>query len=607
MDERFFRLFAQPTNLYCAGSPVIIVSGELYKDNLTGGIFAQCVFRNAARLPIKALTARFQPLDTTGAPLGRPGEYQYLDLMAPRDVFFGQESPVYLPDSTTRGFKLSIGRVVFADNSVWTPDEDAAWEQLPMPEPLAAKLGDAELMRQYALKYGADSAVTYAEFKDLWRCNCGAINHEDEPACFRCGKERAAIASPDLEALKSERDERLKHEAEMAEKARAEAEERKKANVKKAKKLAKIITPIVILLIAGAIYLGWYMNKSDEYDAALALLEAGEEEEAVEAFTALGSFKDSRQQIYNLAAAKLEDGDYDGAAELFTGLGDYEDSADQVNNVWYTKADRLLAGIDKSVTVSTLSDYDEAYELFSGLGDYSDSAERAAAVQAEAEEYKQDVYDECFELIESGNVETAKNYFKALGEFGYKDSAEIFEEIERQEDVLDLIHDNYFTYKDKRVPMHLPDIQEALNSLETGNYGLLLESDAQPYQNFIDMYLPFYGKFELVDSSPIVYNAIKIFDATPNKTYEFTQYGEGNDRYYLEIEYYGANTELDSMEFVCTYGYTNFSGETSSDIYGEVNYSLTLTDEGNVRITANFEDDYGNEYTQWIELAKVEE
>lgn len=341
MDERFFRLFAQPTNLYCAGSPVIIVSGELYKDNLTGGIFAQCVFRNAARLPIKALTARFQPLDTTGAPLGRPGEYQYLDLMAPRDVFFGQESPVYLPDSTTRGFKLSIGRVVFADNSVWTPDEDAAWEQLPMPEPLAAKLGDAELMRQYALKYGADSAVTYAEFKDLWRCNCGAINHEDEPACFRCGKERAAIASPDLEALKSERDERLKHEAEMAEKARAEAEERKKASVKKAKKLAKIITPIVILLIAGAIYLGWYMNKSDEYDAALALLEAGEEEEAAEAFTALGSFKDSRQQIYNIAAAKLENGDYDGAAELFTGLGDYEDSADQVNNVWYTKADRL--------------------------------------------------------------------------------------------------------------------------------------------------------------------------------------------------------------------------------------------------------------------------
>ena len=348
---------------------------------------------------------------------------------------------------------------------------------------------------KYAKEYGPDGLFKYEEFKDLWRCHCGELNHDGEERCYKCGTERRCLASFDLKKLKGEVE----------------------AHSRKMRRLAMIIIPAIAVLTAAGIMLKLHMDKVDEYDDAAALLGMHEYVRAANRFDNLGAFRDSEEQVYDIAVKLLELDMYDEAAEFFTRLGDYEDSAEQVNRVWYTKADDILAGIDKDSVTTALREYDEAYELFSGLGGYSDSAGRAADVQAEAGEYMQSKYDESVKLAKSGDVQTAKGILAVLDEREYKDSAELLDEIYRQEEVLNSIHETYFTDEYDGALVDLVDIEATLDALEDGKYGLLLESDAERYRSFVDTYMPFYGEFELVDSSPIVYKKFHLFDASPDK------------------------------------------------------------------------------------------
>ena len=586
MDNEKKLLFSLESGLYSEGAPVVITSGRLIGDCVRGGVYAEFTLQNISRLELRSVTLRIQPLRSDGSPLGPAGNFHYFNMAVPRGESFGKDTPIMLPDCYTQSFSVSAINAMFFDGSTWDAGADAKWEPFPEAVRLMQELGDVKLFNKYVKEYSPDGLFKYEEFKDLWRCHCGELNHDGEERCYKCGTERRRLASFDLKKLKGEVE----------------------AHSRKMRRLAMIIIPAIAVLTAAGIMLKLHMDKVDEYDGAVALLGRHEYVKAANRFDSLGKFRDSEEQVYGIAVKLLELDMYDEAAEFFTRLGDYEDSAEQVNRVWYTKADDILAGIDKDSVSTALREYDEAYELFSGLGGYSDSAGRAADVQAQAGEYMQDKYDESVKLAKSGDVQTAKGILAVLDEREYKDSAELLDEIHRQEEVLNSIHETYFTDEYDGALVDLVDIEATLDALEDGKYGLLLESDAERYRNLVDTYMPFYGEFELVGSSPIVYNEFHLFDAEPDTSYEFTQYSKGYERYLLEITYHYSGNALRDMSFNCDFGSTDFKGlDTSSDIYDYAIYSITLTDEGNVRITANFEDDYGNEYTQWLEFAKVEE
>lgn len=209
-----------PENLYAAGAPVVIAAGALLKDTQTDRVLAQLKLRNIGDKPIKAVTVKVVPLDTVGKPLGEAVDYQYLDLNEARDTNFGAKVPIVLPDAATRAFSASVDEVIFADNSLWTA-AGAPWEPLSVPVPLETALEDSELAKQYRIEYGADSKYSYQTEKDLWRCVCGALNHQEEAQCHRCRKEAAALAAPDIEGLKERCQERLADEAQKAEEAKA--------------------------------------------------------------------------------------------------------------------------------------------------------------------------------------------------------------------------------------------------------------------------------------------------------------------------------------------------------------------------------------------------
>ncbi|MCM1149391.1 MAG: hypothetical protein NC319_04805 [Butyricicoccus sp.] len=304
MSERYSRLFSMPKNLYCAGAPVVIAAGALQKHNQTGKVLAQLKIRNIQDKIIKAATVKIAPFDTAGRPLDSAVNYQYLDLSVKREADFGQKTPVMLPDAGTRSFSVAVAEVVFSDSSVWTAS-DGAWEALSAPVSLEKAFSDNELVKQYRIKYGADCKCIFNKEKDLWRCACGAINHDGENKCYRCGREAAALAALDLDELKADRDKRLAAErqraAEEQKKAaeeRAAAEQAAAERARKIKKTIMIAAPIIAVAVIAAVLISINSAKKNAaYDAAVALVEAGEYDEAIDAFTELGDYKDSAERI----------------------------------------------------------------------------------------------------------------------------------------------------------------------------------------------------------------------------------------------------------------------------------------------------------------------
>ena len=382
MSERYSKLFALPENLYASGAPVVIAAGALLKDNQTGKVIAQLKMRNIGANIIKAVKVCIHPLDTVGNALGAEVEYQYLDLAAKRNEEFGAKSPISLADAATRAYSASVAEVVFTDNTVWKAT-DEPWEALSAPPTLDAALKDSELLKQYRIKYGTDCRYSPTVQKDLWYCVCGELNRKNETVCHHCGKSLAALQAIDISALKADRDARIVAEKQKAAEDKAAAD----AKVKKTKKLAMIAAPIVVLIIIASVIISNSVKakqeeaaRLDSYNSAVALLDAGQYEEAIEIFTVLGEYKDSKAQlqkaeagkaeaeqeaereaIYNSALSALSDGNDEIAYELFQKLGDYKDAA--LYQLEYLVSTKKYTYPDYNICQTTEYEYDSEGRL----------------------------------------------------------------------------------------------------------------------------------------------------------------------------------------------------------------------------------------------------
>ena len=417
MSERFSILFSLPQNLYATGSPAIIAAGSLLKDNQTGKILAQIKFQNISTKTIRAITVSIIPLDLLGSPLGTELRHQYLDLHAARDDQFGQKEPIIFPDSSARSFSVSISDVIFSDNSLWTA-ADSNWKPLSAPVPLTSALHDLELVKQYRITYGDACKFAFKAEKDLWRCSCGALNHQSEAICHSCMNQASALAAVDMDALSTKRDERLnaEHKKREAEQKELEARtERQKKNLK----TGVLAAVIIAVLGTGTFVFTQILLPQNNYKKAEELLASGEYDKAIDAFEALGGYKDSAEralqipdmQAYDIATKLLDAGDYDGAIAAFEELGDYKDSAELMQLASYQRANALLAD----------GDYANAAAAFAALGDYADSPELA----------KEANYNYAQMLLDSGDIPHAAMTFGQLADFkdARKRSFELWDQI----------------------------------------------------------------------------------------------------------------------------------------------------------------------------------
>lgn len=437
MSERFSKLFALPESLYCAGAPVMIAAGAIQKDNETGRVFGQLKLRNIQDKGIKAVKVSLSPFDTAGKPLGGPIEHQYLDLSAPRDGEFGTKSAIKLADAGTRAFTVSVAEVVFADGSVWA-GADGAWESLTPPAPLEEVLEDAELVKQYRLKYGQDCKYQTKRERDLWLCACGAVNREGERLCHCCGKDPAILSGADLPALKEERDQRLAEESKRAAEAKAAAE----VQAKRMKKIALIAAPILLVVIIAGVLFSDYTKKNNAYSAAAALLEEREFDDAMDAFAELGGFKDSKEMaeqgvayekaLYLIQCAEEEDKAGLKVSSKIKGEVKTEEDEDgnKPSSAAPAQAGTTADGESRpsSAESSTaVKCYRKAKAILEKLNGYKDSAQKIQEVDAaiDAAILEADYQDAIALLEDQDDHSAAREAFEALGD--YKDSKAYFE------------------------------------------------------------------------------------------------------------------------------------------------------------------------------------
>jgi len=330
MSERYSRLFALPEDLYCAGSPVVIAAGTLLKDNQNGKVIAQLKLRSISEKTIKAVKVKLNLFDTAGNPVGDGVEYSYLDLNAARDVEFGQKSPIAVPDTNSRSYQAAVTEVVFADQSVWTAN-DEKWESLAKPAPLP--ISDPELLKQYQMHYGSGAKYAAKAEKDLWHCTCGSLNHEDE-SCHVCGHSLAELQSVDMAKLTAEKDVRLEDTAHKVAERKAAADAQKK----KTTKILAIVIPTVCAVVALVLLISNVVIPNSKYNNAVKLMDAGSYEKAIAAFEAMDGYKDSIALIdeckYRSALALMDAGNYEEAIFAFESMGGYKDSIEKAEDAY---------------------------------------------------------------------------------------------------------------------------------------------------------------------------------------------------------------------------------------------------------------------------------
>lgn len=231
--------------------------------------------------------------------------------------------------------------------------------------------------------------------------------------------------------------------------AHAEATKKSGGKVLFAAAAAIAIAALAAALIAGSV------KKNRSYKSAKALLSAGEYQQAADAFSTLGGYKDSAEYIaeaeaalteqenaaaYTAAQRLLEYGKFDEAIAVFAALGDYSDASTQIKVAQQKKQDAAKEEENRSAyeaaeKLLAAEDYDAAIEAFSALGNYADAPKRTSEAKeakknAEEETVNKEAYDAAVKLFDEKKYADAKAAFEALGD--YSDAKEKAEECQKQ-------------------------------------------------------------------------------------------------------------------------------------------------------------------------------
>lgn len=575
MSERYSRLFALTENLYATGSPVVIAAGALLKDNQTGKVLAQLKIRNIGVKPIKAAKVEVLPLDTVGKQLDDEVKYQYLDLNVAQGKDFGSKSPIALPDASTRGYTAAVTEVVFTDNTLWQ-GTDEPWEPLPAPVTLDGALKDRELVKQYRMKFGADSKYEPNVQKDLWYCTCGELNRKEETVCQRCKKSASSLLSVDLNTLKQERDARVAAEQQKASEEKAAAD----AKAKKTKKLAIIITPIVIIAVIAALLIGNVVKKNREEAARIQEEAARIQEENL------------RLETYNNAVALMDAERYDDAIAAFTGLGDYKDSAELLDKAKLESANAPV--YSEALALLAEGKYEDAYSLFVSLENYRDVTDYLSRFCLLKTKLHYDSYSFSFSGANNWNYEYFINYT-------YDDNGNLIREEKIVPERPDAVAPNMWEYEyDENgiktratVTNYTDSDSRQVTSSTTYEYapnGVTIGWTSVKYDNGTEIRNASDYENTFSDSGCILYQ--KNTTVTENATTIIeTFYDEiGNQLRYLQTVVKGSETKVNDYRY--TY---DESGNllTSTRSYDGKNYEYTYGKEGQI-LTAICTDEKGN-------------
>ena len=243
MNDRFEVQEKLMPNQYTKGVPVLISAGQLLKDSLTGRMSVQVRLQNIGPEPLYGIDVLVQVYDYHDT-LIESVDYRFDNITLYQGDEIGQDELIQLEyedgvsvDVFVTGAELESGEYLYAEEM----HNYYAGELAPLSEYLG---GNAEMVKQFRIRYGDRYQYKPVKTKEMWFCACGAANLSEDAKCRICGIEAEELFNLDLNELADEVEARAAEEA--AEKAKKAAEAKKKA-----KKIGAIAAAVVILICAG--------------------------------------------------------------------------------------------------------------------------------------------------------------------------------------------------------------------------------------------------------------------------------------------------------------------------------------------------------------------
>lgn len=258
MSERYTRIYSLPAEVYAEGAPVVVSAGTVLMDNVENSALAQIKFYNVSQGRLASIEVVITPKDVDGNVIGDDVSHVYTELDAAPDAYFGQKSPISLPEGTA-SYDVRVDRAEFTDGGEWN-SSGAQWKMIPAPRALDS-LGDPELVKQFGIACDVGGTYLPENLGGLWRCTCGALCKEHEEICSACCRERDTLLAITLDGLTNAKNARV-----AAEKAAAK---KKKGGI-----IAIIAVAAVVLLAVAAVIAiivtkpSRVMDKAREYAAA---------------------------------------------------------------------------------------------------------------------------------------------------------------------------------------------------------------------------------------------------------------------------------------------------------------------------------------------------
>lgn len=124
MSEKYELVFETSESVYTANSPVIFLSGALFKHVKTNEIVTQLKFQNISKKIIKAVKIEIVAIDSFGEQINGISDFAYIDLNISTGKQWGENVAIKMPNASVRSVDINLKQIIFNDGSIWNNTEN---------------------------------------------------------------------------------------------------------------------------------------------------------------------------------------------------------------------------------------------------------------------------------------------------------------------------------------------------------------------------------------------------------------------------------------------------------------------------------------------------
>ena len=369
---------------YSPKCPIILSAYAVLLDTTDNKYGAQLKLTNCSGEQIDSVSLTVKTYDHFGNLSEEVKNCQYVNVSASYGSSFGTQTLIPLSkDVPVKNLRVTVNDIVFGNGSDWRSGDGAILENKLQLQKLTSVLSKEEA-EAYCFIINSKMKYIPSQEGSFWVCSCGAANYEGQ-ICNACGAEKekvflsldksvlqdaqnkkeyddakklrkeqsvesleksialfenlrdykdsrdlATACREELVLAKKAAEEKRLEEEHQAEIRRKEREEK----AKRSKKIAAIAVAIAAICVVAFFVVTKVIVPNNNYNAAVAKMESGDYEGAIDAFKAMNGYKDSDEKIiecenwisYQNAKKSMDSGDYSTAIQEFYRLDDFQDS-----------------------------------------------------------------------------------------------------------------------------------------------------------------------------------------------------------------------------------------------------------------------------------------